>query len=344
VEGRLGRATVSAGYAGALTDFAVSKGADREALLARAGISEEDLADQDNRVAMDRYVVLMRTAKELCGEPALALQFSEGTAWEAFSIVGLICRSAGSMGEALGQLNRYRRLIAEVDVRGKAERFQLLRRDGGLWLEDQRPDPNTFPELTESALSRFACEVTRHYGDVPFVKALQVTHPRPAHASEYERIFKAPVTFGAERNAMLIDESWLSLGTTAPNGYVFGVFNSYADALLKRLESEKSVRGKVESVAMAMLHRGEVRREAVAAQLNMSAGALYRRLKAEGVTFEQLLDDLRRDMANGYLDNDQLSVNEAAYLLGYSEPAAFSRAFKRWTGKSPSARKAAQKD
>jgi AraC-like DNA-binding protein len=75
--------------------------------------------------------------------------------------------------------------------------------------------------------------------------------------------------------------------------------------------------------------------EAIAAKIGVSRQTLYRNLKAEGVTFEQVLDDLRRTMALDYLRARKVSVNETAYLVGFSDPAAFSRAFKRWTGMSP---------
>ena len=336
-EEQMSRPTVSAGYAGALLEFAVSKGADRDRLLARARIAPADLADQDNRIPMDRYVTLMRAAKEATGDRALALHFSEGTRWESFSIVGLISQSAATMGEGLAQLNRYRRLIAEVDVPGGVDRFQVVRCEDGLWLEDRRPDPNAFPELTESALSRFVCEVRRHHGDLEFVKAVEVTHPRPPHAAEYDRVFGAPVKFDAPRNALQIAGSWLAVPINRPNLYVFGVFIEHADGLVKGLTDGRTIRGRVEAELAARLHTGAVTMEIVAAALAMSQQTLYRRLRAEGSNFEAVLDQLRRDLAQGYLASEKLSVNETAYLLGFSDPSAFSRAYKRWTGASPKA-------
>jgi AraC-like DNA-binding protein len=75
--------------------------------------------------------------------------------------------------------------------------------------------------------------------------------------------------------------------------------------------------------------------EAIAAKMNQSRHTLHRALKDEGVTFEQVLDDLRHTLALQYLQGKKVSVNETAYLVGFSDPAAFSRAFKRWTGMSP---------
>ena len=88
---------------------------------------------------------------------------------------------------------------------------------------------------------------------------------------------------------------------------------------------------------MPMLHTGTASMESVAERLAVSRQTLYRRLKSEGVTFETVLDELRHQLALHYLSGRKTSVNETAYLVGFSESAAFSRAFKRWTGTSPRA-------
>ena len=92
----------------------------------------------------------------------------------------------------------------------------------------------------------------------------------------------------------------------------------------------------VETVIEPMLANGDASVDRVARELGMSRQTLYRRLKSEGVTFEEILDAKRRQLAIRYLRLDRLSVKLAAYKLGFSDPAAFSRAFKRWTGISPS--------
>jgi AraC-like DNA-binding protein len=105
--------------------------------------------------------------------------------------------------------------------------------------------------------------------------------------------------------------------------------------MLKSLEQAKTARERVESVLMSMLHTGKASMEAVAEKLAQSRQTLYRNLKEEGVTYEQVLDALRHKLALHFLSDKKVSVNETAYLVGFSDPAAFSRAFKRWTGKSP---------
>ena len=129
------QATVSGGFFGALLEFAVSLGADRETLLARAQVTSDDLADPDARIPLSAYKALYRAGEALTGEPALALKFPEATRFEHISIVGLICQSADTMGGALKQLNRFSRLVVEVDGVSDGPRFQLISKDGELWLE-----------------------------------------------------------------------------------------------------------------------------------------------------------------------------------------------------------------
>ena len=168
-----------------------------------------------------------------------------------------------------------------------------------------------------------------------FVKEVHVTHAAPSYRAEYERIFRAPTVFDSDKNALQIDETLMFSKVARTTRYAFGVLSEHAKALLDELEKATSARAKVESLLIPILHKGEPSVEEVAKDVGLSRQTLCRRLKEEGVTFEKLLDELRHKMALHYLDGKKVSVNETAYLVGFSEPSAFSRAFKRWTGTSP---------
>ena len=321
--------TIAAGIARGLLNFAVSRGADREALAERSGIVLADLADQDNRVPLTKYIALMRAAQALCGDPALALHYAEKIDFGEISIVGLLGFASETMLQAYAQMNRYGRLAVEFD--GPRDRFSLSREADGLWLIDNRQGANAFPELTETTFGRMAFP----FGDVRFIKAVQVTHPEPSYRAEYDRIFRAPIAFDSARNALLLDDRWENFRLAPSPRYVFGVLSERANALLADLENSKSVRSRVESLLLPILHTGDANMATIAARMGLSRQTLFRKLKAEGVTFEKVLDALRHQMALFYLGGKKVSVNETAYLVGFSEPAAFSRAFKRWTGTTP---------
>ena len=310
--------------------------------MARAHIAPEDLQDHDNRIPFTKYVGLMRAGKELANDPALALHYGEAVSVDEFSIVGLIGRASETPREAFAQLNRYVRLIVDVDLGGAGDRFQAELGPDGVWMTDTRANPNGFLELTESAFAHMVCW-SRLIGLKEWAWAVHVTHAEPPYRAEYDRIFQAPVVFGSKRNALLLDPNSGDHWVARLPRYAFGILSARAQTLLESLERSQSMRTKVESLLIPMLHTGEVSIDLVAGKMDMSRQTLFRKLKAEGVTFEQALDELRHQMALHYLGGKKVSVNQTAYLVGFSDPTAFSRAFKRWTGMSPSAMRASER-
>ncbi|MDT4897881.1 MAG: hypothetical protein QOH25_2958 [Acidobacteriota bacterium] len=325
--------TIAVGSARALLDMAVAKGASRSALAERSGIDPAELQDQDKRVPFAKYVALMRTGKELCRDPALALHFGAAVDFAEMSIVGLIGRASETMADGFAQFNRYARLV--VDDGLGTDRFVLERNAGQLWVVDTLRYPNDFPEFAETSFARMVCTSRRWFPEAQFIKAVHFTHPAPEYRAEYDRVFQLPVVFESDRNALLTDEAWLTHRNPHASRYVFGILSAHAEELLQALEQAKSMRGRVESLLMPILHTGEASVGLIADKLVISRQTLFRKLKAEGVTFEKVLDELRHKLALHYLSGKKVSVNETAYLVGFSDPAAFSRAFKRWTGSSP---------
>lgn len=326
--------TVTAAFVRGLLDLAATNGADRAPLLAAAGLASEDLADPDARIAFARYVALMRAAQRACNDPALALHYGEAVSISDISIIGLIGLASATMRDAFHELNRYVGLVVDLDE-GR-DRFVLKEDRDGIWFIDQRLAPDAFPELTESAFAHIVCG-PRQKGVPAFVQEVRVTHAAPGYAGEYQRIFEAPVIFSSDRNALRLDPQILEHRVAQLPRYAFGILCENADARLRDLEIARTVRGRVERVLLSILHTGAANMESVARTLGMSRRTLFRRLHDEGVTFEDVLDMLRRDLAIDYLKARKASVTEVAYLVGFSDPASFSRAFKRWTGKSPGA-------
>ena len=322
--------TVAAGVARGLFEYAVARGADGEALAKRCGLTLNELEDPDHRIPWPQYVALMRAGQDLCGDPALALHFGEAINMSRLSVVGLLVQASETLAQGIAQVKRYGRLVTDMGY----ERFTLVHKEDGLWMVDNRPDPNEFPELTETTFAFLICGA-RPYIETSFVRELHVTHKAPPYYAEYERAFGTPVVFESHWNAGRMDLASLNIRIAAQPRYVFGILSKHADELLKSLENSKTTRGRLETLLMPILHTAEVSMSASAAKLGVSRQTLFRRLKAEGMTFEKVLDDLRHQLAEHYLRSDRISVNEIAYLVGFSDTTAFSRAFKRWTGTTP---------
>lgn len=328
--------TMAAGFASAFLDYAVADGAPRRGLLAASRLTDEDLADQDARIPVSSYQALIAAGIEATADTSLLLRHVLETQLETMSIVGQIVHASTSFPHSLGQLNRYARLMADVPVPGGRDRFALECDGEAVWLVDHRPCDGSWM-ATEASFARFISEFRRSAPEHPFEQALEVTYAPPPHANRYPELFRVPVTFRAGRNALRINPVWLDATFDDGKDYVFGIFTRYADALLDEIATRDTFRSAVEARMLADLHEGTLSMDRIARDLGMSRQTLYRRLKDEGVTFAQVHDDLRHRMAIDYLSARKVSVGETAYLLGFSEASAFVRAFRRWTGASPTA-------
>ena len=337
--------TIAAGYPKALLDFAVSKGANRQTLIERSHIRLEDLKNQDNRIPLTNYLTLLKAGIELCNEPALSLLFGEAVKLQDISLVGLIGVAFDNVESVRRQVNRYAPLTLDADDGGTADAIEFVRENGDVWMKFTSELYKANPLLTESGFARNVCGTRAlqaslsasmpSLANLQFPKAIRFTHAEPSYRAEYDRIFGVPLLFGSHMNAFLIDEAFLKMKLPRTNPYLSEIMSARAEELLKSLESSKTTRGRVENLLIPILHTGEVSMDMIAVKLDLSRQTLFRKLKAEGVTFEKILDELRHKLALHYLNEKKVPVNQTAYLLGFSQSAAFSRAFKRWTGSSP---------
>ena len=335
------RPTIAAGFPKAFLEFAVSRGANRRTLLARSGIRAEELNQPDNRIPLSNYMALMKAGVDLCKEPALALLFGEAVRMENISIVGLITHASDNTNEASQQVSRYARLVVDDDDAGADDPVQFVKDERGFWLKLTSSVYRDNPLLTESAFARMVCGGRHTFEASPELngqvtpKEIHFTFKEPSYRAEYDRIFRTRLVFESDVNAILGADAMLSAKMPANNPYVFNVMSERAESLLNVLENSKSITGQVERLLVPLLESGDVGIDEIAGKLGVSRQTLFRRLKSEGVSFEKLLDDLRHKLAIYYLNEKNISINQTSYLVGFSGPAAFSRAFKRWTGSSP---------
>lgn len=328
---------MAAGFAAAFADFAASRGADRGTLLTASNLTETDLRHQDNRIPVSAYHALIAAGIRQTGDTALLLRHTFESDLQAISVVGQIVHTSKTLAHSIDQLNRYIRLVADMPAAKGVDRYELLHTSEGLWIVDHLILPDADYLGTEASFARFISEFRSSFPDLVFALDLEVTFAPPPHVDVYPELFGIPVRFCANRNALRLDPVWVSENSAfeAGHAYAFGIFTRHADALLKELETATTVRGMVEAQILPHLHEGSISMDSVAREVGMSRQTLYRRLKEEGLTFGAVHDDLRKQMALDYLSAQKVSVNETAYLLGFSEASSFVRAFKRWTGHSP---------
>lgn len=326
--------TVSARLARGLVAFSSRLGASSAELIQAARIEEPDLAEPDGRVPLEVYVRLVACAKAMTGTPALPILWAEAVGMAELSIVGLVMESAATMGEAFQHLQRYSRLVVESE--GSSEPpFALSMANGRLFMESRRVLPDGAEDLIEAAFVRLACG-PRKFLKQPHVLSVHLASAAPPFASEYERIFQCPVHFDAGRNAMELHPEVAGWPVQSQPPYLLDVLVKHAEGLLSGLENRTTWRRRTEQALISTLHEGSPSAEEVARRLGFSRQTLFRRLRGEDTTYADVLDALRERLAKDYIRDRKHGIAEAAFLLGFSETASFSRAFQRWTGLSPS--------
>jgi AraC-like DNA-binding protein len=167
------------------------------------------------------------------------------------------------------------------------------------------------------------------------VREFQVTYPQSSDASKYAALFGAPVLFGQSANRLLLDSGWLDGTPRLGNEITYSTVVGLCDAQIEEFQFRRGLVGEVRQILMKNLMRPK-RFQDVAQNLNMSARTLRRKLREEKSSFRQVVDELRRDIAIRYLRETDLTVEDIAKSLGFSDAANFRQAFRRWTKAAPS--------
>jgi AraC-like DNA-binding protein len=164
---------------------------------------------------------------------------------------------------------------------------------------------------------------------------IEFTHTAPSDRKEHERIFGCPVKFSAHRNALVMDSKYLSLPIVEPNHKILKILEEHAEAMLNSLNAADSFARKTIHLLISMMPGSLPNIAEIAKKQAVSVRKLQMKLKEEGTGYQKLLDDVRKNMAVKYMEDRNISVSEISYLIGFSDPRAFHRAFKRWTGSTP---------
>ena len=162
----------------------------------------------------------------------------------------------------------------------------------------------------------------------------------PADLNEYKSAFSTKLFFNQEVNAMIYDATVRMLPIASSNPAVLALFENYANGLIEQLQKRRNVSSKAQVIIMKRIRDKNLNMNVVATELFMSPRTLQRRLDEEETSYQALIDKVRSELAQNYLQEMNLSALDTALLLGFSEPSAFVKSFKRWTGASPSQFKA----
>lgn len=304
-------------------------GLDREAIATAAGVERTVIDDPDARISTSAADAIWRHAASLAGDPLMALHAAEALPFGAYKVIDFIVANAPTVGAGLERVARYFDLI---DTRGRLEVTDgdpvKLRFSSALGPLPQAAQEYTFAALV---LRSRSCS-----GESWPLSAVSFTFAEPADTRTHRRIFDCPLRFEQQHAQLLIPRSSWERSPPGANEALFSVLDDHAHRLQAELpKSEPEVIARVRALLRRELRGGNVDIINVARELGMSERTLQRRLKQQECVFGELLSEVRREMAHGYLKQPDISLAEIAWLLGFSEQSAFTRAFKRWEGVTP---------
>ncbi len=305
-------------------------GVDPSRLLTELGIDPKTLDDPDASIPADVALRLFDEAPRRAGDDAFGLHAAETSPPGAFEVLDYATRSSRTAGEALARVTRYYALVHEyVEIRVHVE--------GDVGRVTHRMlAPLMVPRHAVELL--FAAMVIRgrqFTGRAWPLHSVGFVHSAPSDTSEHLRIFGAPVRFDQPIDELRFDRAWLETPLATADPALSSMLDRYADSLLAKIPRDDGLVEQARRAIAESLRGGDASDEGTASRLHMSARTLQRRLRALGTSHQELVDGVRRDLAVRYLVNERIAVGEVAYLLGYSDPTTFHRAFKRWTGRTP---------
>lgn len=312
-------------------------GVDPRPALAASGIERSELDDPDRRFPASRIVALWRAALAASGTAEIGLLAAEALPFGAYAVVDLLCRSSATVGEGFTRISRCFPIInTGVELPVAVGRDTVT-----LGMVTRRDPEGMLPAYVEYALAAVFLR-TRVASGIAFrLTRVDFAHCAPPDVRNYRRIFDCPVRFGAAKSQLVIPRASWDAPISRADPTLATVLDQHARALLAELPRSGDVSEAVRADLLRELADGEPTLGRIAHRLGLSPRALQRQLAEDGIRFDRLLGEVRSAVARTQLGWSALSIGEIAHLLGFAEQSSFSRAFRKWTGTSPLAFRAA---
>lgn len=321
--------TVTVFFLRTLVNIANASGITTEAICGALRIPQDVLADPDGWVSVDLLTRAWICVPQLSQDRDFGLHAGERLPFGHFGALEYAAVSSPNLATAFERAARYYRVMgAMVD-------FTFMR-EGDFDRVVLRPLVAKADDLRHYFENFFAIAAMRApllLGGPVRPERVCFAHAAPADVSEHRRIFDCPVTFAHPRYEMVYRAADLQRPLVTANPEFLRSFEA-EDKRLGALDAD-SVAQRVRNVLPSTLRQGDASVKGVARKLAFSTRSLQRRLMDEGVSFTDLVDEVRREEARRYVAEGRLSLGEIAFVLGFSQPSAFFRAFKRWTGATP---------
>ena len=315
--------------------MAESLGIETIPCLQQAGIDPDLLQDSNQRVPGAALEKLLACLVPHAGDPCFGLHTSAFIQPASYSVLGYIAMNCATVGEALWRIPLYEKIVGDMGV-------TTILQDGDE-VQVQWRCNFTQPLVRRHVIENVLASWTRYSRWMSGVEsesplAVLFEHAAPEDRSlvgEYESVFQAPVHFSQPVSALVVSARQLAFPIRAADPQLLQTLLDHATQVLAMIDRDESVAAKVKNLLRLQLKDELPRKETIARQLHMTPRTLQRRLSEEGTQFQEVLNELRRELAEFYLHESRLSLDEIGLRLGFAEARSFHRSFKQWTGLTP---------
>ncbi len=328
------KATVSVSMIRILTNYLSHTGLEPNAILGAAGLDPAILKNDDARIGSHHFYNIWTEAVEQSHDPNFGLHFGQmmATHIPGGSVLFTIMMNCPTVGRALDKFLHYHRILADAIQ----PRLTVGRHRAHLSWDVFSSNFTPTPHISDALLCIFSAILSHLTGGRLKLWEVHFIQPRPFNHDEYAALFQAPLVFEARLNQLVIPRDSLDMPILLANGELLQALEKYADDLIDRLESKAIWSQKVTRLIGQMLIKGQdPGMDAISRELAVSKRNLQLKLKTEKISFRQLVEKVRKEIACDYLRKDDVTICDVAFLLGYSEQSGFNHAFKRWMGITP---------
>ena len=309
-------------------------GLDAIRIAHQAGVDLSKIPAPAERIAVDKIDAMLRVAIPLIREPAFGLQAARCWHPAHLGVLGHAWLSSDTLRTGLERVVRYFKLLGERGL----TKVDTTRQGVKVCFRANRGDPASVPVaavFVDIAMAVLLDMCRMNAGAALRPVAASLCRPKPEQTDVYERFFGCEVRFRAAEDLFVLSADDADRPLPSANRQLAAVFDRLLTEELGRLDKSDVV-SRCRAAVLEHLSSGEASAQDTAKQLHMSSRTLQRKLAEANTTYIQLVDDTRRDLALRYIEDPRRSVTDITFSLGFSQPSAFTRAFKRWTGSSPS--------
>jgi AraC-like DNA-binding protein len=313
-----------------LLKHAEEQGLDRAEVMATTGITDANISDPDSRIPLIKTWNLWRVLIDRLPDELLGLHLGSSVDVRYFGLVGYVMYYSPTLSDGLHRLARYAHIVSEAaqfDFKMDDRRGFLTFDNNLRFVELRHPVDAAMAMIIRAARDLTGTEV------VP--TEVRFPYPGPDDLYEYKQFFRSPLEFGRARAVLILDKEDLLRPVMAADETLIKYLDTLAEDVLDTLAEKGTFSDKVRRAVWTELSNGPPSLKSTASALGVSVRTLQRRLREEKTSFAEVVETMRRTLALKLLRDRNLAVYEVAFLLGYSEPSTFYRAFRRWEATSP---------